>query len=250
MPKRKLSKKDLKRPDQFVSFWTRASTVVGGYVASHSRALIISLTALATVIGGSVAMTQVSERRAVRAAEALDRVQRIAAVDVSSPGMTPPASDGLPHLPTAKAQLEAALKELDAAFGPSHGPLHAEAMLVRGSLLLNLDRAGEAITTYQALLADSLDRRLRFLADEGLGYGYEHEGKLAEAQAAFAKLGDDAGGMDGFYKDRALYHQARIAELRSNPADATRIYHEVLDKNPTTSLREEITNRLAALEMK
>ena len=59
-----------------------------------------------------------------------------------------------------------------------------------------------------------------------------------------------APGLEGFYKDRALYHQARIAELRSNPADATRIYHEVLDKNPTTSLREEITNRLASLEMK
>ncbi|HEY4393731.1 MAG TPA: tetratricopeptide repeat protein [Polyangia bacterium] len=252
MPKRRLSKKELKQPDQFVDFWTRVSHAAGAYVSSHSRALIISLTALATVIAGSVAMTQFSERRAVRAMEALDRVQRIAAVDVAPPGGTPPSTeDGLPHLPTQKAQLEAALKELDAAFSPSsRGPLHAEAMLVRGSLLLSLDRAGEAIPTYQALLADSLDKRLRFLADEGLGYGYEHEGKLAEAQAAFAKLGDDAGGMDGFYKDRALFHQARIAELKSNPADAKRIYHEVLDKNPTTSLREEITNRLAALEMK
>jgi tetratricopeptide (TPR) repeat protein len=251
VPKRKISKKELRQPDQFVDFWTRASQVVGGYVTSHSRALIISLTALATVIGGSVAMTQVSERRAVRAAEALDRVQRIAAVEPPAPGVTPPADDGLPHLPTQKAQLEAALKELDDSFGPaSRGPLHAEAMLVRGSLLLSLDRAGEAITTYQALLPDNLDRRLHFLAQEGLGYGYEHEGKLAEAQAAFAKLGDDAGGMDGFYKDRALFHQARIAELKSNPADATRLYHEVLDKNPTTSLRDEITNRLAALEIK
>jgi tetratricopeptide (TPR) repeat protein len=251
VPKRRLSKRELKQPDQFVDFWTRASQVVGGYVGSHSRALIISLTALATVIVGLVAITQFSEHRAVKAADALDRVQRIAAVDVTPPGGTPPAEDGLPHLPTQKAQLEAALKELEAAFSPSsRGPLHAEAMLVRGSLLLGLDRAGEAITTYQALLADALDKRLRFLAEEGLGYGYEHEGKLAEAQAAFAKLGDDAGGMDGFYKDRALYHQARIAELKSNPADAKRIYHEVLDKNPTTSLREEITNRLAALEMK
>jgi tetratricopeptide (TPR) repeat protein len=251
VPKRKISKKELKRPDQFVDFWSRASQVVADYVGSHSRALIISLTALATVIGGSVAMTQFSERRAVSAMEALDRVQRIAAVEVTPPGGTPPAEDGLPHLGTERAQLEAALKELDAAFSPSsHGPLHAEAMLVRGSLLLSLDRAGEAITTYQALLTDALDKRLRFLAEEGLGYGFELEGKLTEAQAAFAKLGDDASGMDGFYRDRALYHQARIAELKSNPADAKRIYHEVLDKNPTTSLREEITDRLASLEMK
>jgi hypothetical protein len=57
-------------------------------------------------------------------------------------------------------------------------------------------------------------------------------------------------GLPGFYRDRALYQQARIAEVRGNPGDATKLYHEVLDKNPTTSLRDEISNRLAALELK
>jgi tetratricopeptide (TPR) repeat protein len=253
VPKRKISKKELKRPDQFVDFWTRTSAAVGNYTSSHMRALVVSLTALATVIAGSVALSQVSERRSIRAAEALDRVQRMANAEIATPGATPPADDGIPHLASEKAQLEAALKELDASFSGPHGTLHAEAMLVRGSLLLNLDRADEAVATYQTLLADNLDRRLHFLAEEGLGYGYERQGKLDDAQAAFTKLGNDAGGgsgLDGFYKDRALFHQARIAELRSNPADAKRIYHEVLDKSPTTSLREEITNRLAALEMK
>jgi tetratricopeptide (TPR) repeat protein len=257
VPKRKINQKELKRPDQFVDFWSRTSAALANYTSSHMRALVVSLTALATVIAGSVALSQVSERRSIRAAEALDRVQRMANAEIATPGATPPADDGIPHLATEQAQLEAALKELDGSFSGPHGKLHAEAMLVRGSLLLNLDRAAEAVTNYQTLLADNLlDRRLHFLAEEGLGYGYERLGKLDEAQAAFVKLGSEAsgpgglGGMEGFYKDRALFHQARIAELRSNPADATRIYHEVLDKNPTTSLREEITNRLASLEMK
>ena len=249
MPKRKISKKELTRPDQFVDFWTRTTTSVTAYASSHVRALIVSLTALATVVAGSIIMSQVSEKRAIHAAQALDRVERIANADLTVAGSTPP-DDGLPHLGTQKEQQEAALKELDGAFSPSHGVLHAEAMLVRGSLLLNLDRADEAVSVYQALLADKLDDRLHFLAREGLGYAYERQGKLDDAQAAFAKLGDDASGMGGFYKDRATYHQARLAELRSNPADATRLYHEVLDKNPTTSLRDEITNRLAQLEMK
>jgi tetratricopeptide (TPR) repeat protein len=249
VPKRRLSKKELKRPDQFVDFWTRVSTATGNYLSAHMRALVICLTALATVVAGSVAISQVSERRSIRAAEALAHAQRLANVD-QTPEATS-ADEGLPRLPTAKLQLEAALKDLDAAFAPSgHGPLHAEAMVVRGSLLLDLDRADEAVTTYQGLLPDNLDKRLRFLAHEGLGYAYERQGKLDDALGAFNKLGEDSAGMDGFYKDRALYHQARIAELRSNPTDAKRIYHEVLDKNPTTSLREEITNRLATLEMK
>ncbi|HVV52707.1 MAG TPA: tetratricopeptide repeat protein [Polyangia bacterium] len=250
MPKRRLSKKELKRPDQFVDFWTRTSEALANYAASHMRAIVVSLTALATVIAGSIAISQVSERRSVRAGEALAKAERIANVEPPLPG-SPPPDDGLPHLPTAKEQVEAALKDLDAAFPPAgRGPLHAEAMVVRGSLLLDLDRAAEAATTYQGLLPDNLDSRLRFLAHEGLGYAYERLGKLPEAQAAFAELGKDSAGMDGFYKDRALYHQARLAELQSNPADAKRIYHEVLDKNPATSLREEITDRLAALEMK
>ena len=56
--------------------------------------------------------------------------------------------------------------------------------------------------------------------------------------------------MSGFYKDRASYHAARLAEMQGNPGEAIRIYREVLDKNPTTSLRDEITNRLALLELK
>jgi tetratricopeptide (TPR) repeat protein len=250
VPKRRLSKKELKQPDQFLDFWTRAGDAVWSYASSHMRALVVSLTTLATVIAGSIVISQVSERRSAAASEALAKAQRIANVEPPLPG-SPPPDDGLPHLPTARAQVEAALKDLDAAFPPAgRGPLHAEAMIVRGSLLLDLDRAGEALTVYQGLLPDNVDKRLRFLAHEGLGYAYERLGKLPEAKDAFSKLGDDSAGMDNFYKDRALYHQARLAELQSNPADAKRIYHEVLDKNPTTSLREEITNRLATLEMK
>jgi tetratricopeptide (TPR) repeat protein len=250
VPKRKISKKELKQPDQFVDFWSRTSVSVGAWVSANMRALVVGVTALGTVIVGAVVLSQVSQHRASTAAEALDRVQRIAAADVPAPGATPP-DDGLPHLATVRDQLQAALKELDAKFS-GRGPLAAEAAVVRGRLLLNLDRAPEAASTFQALLDDKLDRRLKFLAREGLGYAYEQQGKLAEAQSTFAQLGDDSSraGLEGFYKDRALYHQGRLAEIRSNPTDATRLYHEVLDKFPSTSLRDEVTNRIAALEMK
>ena len=101
-----------------------------------------------------------------------------------------------------------------------------------------------------AILDGKLDDRLRFLARDGLGYAYEHKGDLDRALATFSKLGDDASSMSGFYKDRAMYQKARLTELRGNRDEAARLYHEVLDKNPTTSLRDEITNRLALLELK
>jgi tetratricopeptide (TPR) repeat protein len=247
--KKKLNRKALRQPDQFVGFWTRASAAVGEFASSHTSALVVGATALATVIAGSIVITQLGERRAIAASEALDRVEQIETADLIAPGSVP-KDDGLPHFATEKERLEASLKELDGAFGSGRGPLAPEAMLARGSLLLDLDRVDDAIATYERLLSGKLDGHLRFLAREGLGYGYERKGRLDDAEKVLAKLGDDARDMDGFYKDRALYHQARLAELRGNPGDATRLYHEVLDKSPTTSLREEITNRLALLELK
>lgn len=251
MPKHKISKKELQQPDQFVDFWTRVTVAAGKWASEHQRALVVSFTALVTVIVGSVVLSQVSERRSARAGEALDRGERIAAAEPALPGATPP-DDGVPHLATGREQDEAALKELDQKFGSGRGALSAEGTLVRARLLLDLGRAPEAVSAFQGLLDGKLDGRVRFLAREGLGYAYEAQGKLAEADAAFSQLGDDASraGLQGFYKDRALYHQARLAELRSNPADAARLYHEVLDKFPATSLRDEIQNRIAALELK
>ena len=113
-------------------------------------------------------------------------------------------------------------------------------------------RADDAISTYQSVLSGKLEGRLRFLAIEGLGYAQEAKGDLTAASATFAKLGTEAGSdkEGGFYKDRAVYHQARLAELRGNAGDAKKLYREVLDKNPNTSLRADITNRLAVLELK
>ncbi|HZL19569.1 MAG TPA: tetratricopeptide repeat protein [Polyangia bacterium] len=249
MPKNKLSRKQLRQPDEFVGFWTRTGEAVSKFASSHTRALVVSATALVTVVAGSVVIAQLSQRRAIAASEALDRVEQIETADLIVAGATP-KDDGLPHFATEKERLEAALKELDAAFGSGHGPLIPEALLARGSILLDLDRADEAIAVYEKLLADHLDSRLRFLAREGLGYGYERKGRLDDALRVLSKLGDDAQGMGDFYQDRALYHQARLAELRGNPANASKLYKEVLEKSPTTSLREEITNRLASLELK
>lgn len=254
MPAKKLSKKALKQPDQFVGFWQVASQRIGRFAAANAKVLVIGTSALATVIAGSIVLSTVSEAKAERASAALDRVQNIARAELLTPGAPPPkaseTTDPIPRFATEKERLEGALKELDAHFGSGRAPLDAEAGLVRGGLLLDLGRLDEAAAVYEKLLGDKLDGRLRFLAREGLGYAYERKGKLSEAATTFGKLGTDAGNLGDFYKDRARYHEARLAELQGNPGEAARIYHEVLDKHPTTSLREEISNRLALLELK
>ena len=249
MATNKLTKKELKQPDQFVGFWQIASARLGRFAAKNAKVLVVSVSALTTVAVGMVVMSWVAEGRAARASAALERVQQIAGAELAAAG-SPMKTDNIPRYATEKERLEGALAALDGHFKSAHGPLADEAALVRGGFLLSLGRADEAQGTYEKLLAGRLDARLRFLAHEGLAYALERKGKLAEAQATFAKLGTDAMTLGDFYKDRARYQEARLAELQGNPTEATRIYHEVLEKNPTTSLREEISSRLALLELK
>jgi hypothetical protein len=256
-----ISKKELRQPDEFVSFWTRKAEQIGRVVGERKRALVAGTTMLATVIAGSLIFSSVKESHALKATTVLVHAERVAngalrpeGTPATNPDGTPLVDDGIPHFKTEKERNEAALKELDAFLAGPHADLGDEARLQRGPLLLSLGRTDEAISTYQQILGGKLEERLRFLATEGLGYAQEAKGDLAAAAATFGKLGTDAAASSSkegaFYKDRAVYHQARLAELQGNPADAKKLYREVLDKNPNTSLRSDITNRLAVLELK
>src|SRR5262249_58457760 len=89
-------KKELKRPDEFVSFWTRFGTTAGEVFAARKRAIIIGLTALCTVIAGSIIFSELPERNAIRSSQALDRVQKILIADLVPEGGTA-KDDGVPH---------------------------------------------------------------------------------------------------------------------------------------------------------
>jgi tetratricopeptide (TPR) repeat protein len=262
-----LSKKELKQPDQFVSFWTRFSSQAGKLLAERRKPVLIGVGVLAGVVTATIIYGELSERAAIKSSQSLARVEKIAGADLLPAEGSEAKDDGLPHFKTEKERLEASLKEVDSFLtADAHSPLRREAQLQKAGLLLDLQRPEEAIPIYSDLLSSRLEKNLRFLAQEGLGYAYEGKGDLDQAAAAFAKLGDaseakaEAKSDDGaggpakltmpFYRDRALYHQGRIAERKGNPTEAVKLYKEVLDKAPQTSLRDEISNRLAVLEPK
>jgi len=257
-----ISKKELKQPDQFVSFWTRFSAKAGQFLNERRKPVLIGIGGLAGVVTATVIYGELHERSAMQASQALSHVERVATADLIPADGTAPKEDGLPHFKTDKERLEGALKEVDAFMTANpRNPLRREAELQKAGLLLDLQRPEEAIPLYTEILASRLDKHLRFLAQEGLAYAYEAKGDLDQAAAAFAKLGEgdsgpaDSKGGEGagnapFYRDRSLYHQGRIAERKGNPAQAVKLYKEVLEKTPQSPLRDEITNRLAVLESK
>ena len=54
---KKLTKKALKQPDQFIGFWQRASMTVGRFAGENAKALVIGISALATVVVGLVVLS-------------------------------------------------------------------------------------------------------------------------------------------------------------------------------------------------
>jgi hypothetical protein len=203
---RHIDRKQLKKADQFVSFWTHVATFVS---AKRHLVLGISLGTIGLALaiwGGAVYYG----KRAAQTSQDFARIERIAAADLL-PATGEPPSDGLPHFKTEQERLQAALKEADTFLGSHSGSrLKDEAQLLRAKYLLALGKPGDAAPVYQSLLAGSIDRRLRFLAQEGLGYALEGSGQIDGALAAFSALADGADQLGGFYRDRALFHQARL----------------------------------------
>jgi tetratricopeptide (TPR) repeat protein len=247
---RHIDRKQLKKADQFVSFWTRVGAVVS---ARRQMVLTAALGAVVLVLA-SWGLSSLLSRRAAAASRDFSRIERVANADLIPPtadGPKPNLDDGLPHFKTEQERLEAALKEADTFLGAHGGSgLKDEAKLLKAKYLLALGKAGESAALYKALLTGGLDQRLRFLAEEGLAYAHEAAGQLDEAIGAFAALAEDSDRSGGFYRDRALFGRARLLQKKGNAKEAEKVLKEILEKTPTTPLREEINDRLASLEGK
>ena len=105
MATKKLTKKELKQPDQFVGFWQIASARLGRFAAKNAKVLVVSISALATVAVGMVVLSYVAEGRAARASAALEHVQQIAGAELAPAG-SPLKTDNIPRYPTEKERLE------------------------------------------------------------------------------------------------------------------------------------------------
>jgi tetratricopeptide (TPR) repeat protein len=237
--------KELKAPDQFISFWGK----VGKWAGDNQRALLIGVAAVLGLTVVTVAARSFMNGRAEKVTQAFARVYRVAAAPIITDAKAPNAGDG-PQFKTERERSEAALKEVD-GFLANHGgsSVANEAELLRARLLVSLGRASEAVPIYEKLRG-SLDARLGFLADEGLAYAQEAGGQTDKAIETLSALAEKSKGAGNFYRDRALFNKARLLEAKGAGKDAEKLYREILAEAPTTTLKEEINNRLAALETK
>jgi tetratricopeptide (TPR) repeat protein len=242
---KRYTRKQLRQPDEFVSFWTR----VYEFLRASAGPILIGVGVGLVAVIVSVALTSHMQRVSAEASRQLSRIMRMYATDLATDddaAKKAQPDDDVPRFKTADERRKATLSELDSYLTQNRtkGPVR-EAELFRAGVLYDAGQYDEAVRAYGEFLAESgNDQRLRFLAREGRGYSYEAKGKFDDALGEFGKLE----GETDLYKDRAQYHQARILEKKGDVAGAQKLLKAILDKNPTSTLRDDISNRLAALE--
>ncbi len=243
--------KQLKQPDEFVSFWTHLGTKLSQHRGKVIAALAVAVAGLAT--GWGVVLYR--NAQAAKATVAFERIDRIAAADLL-PEKAPESGkeakadeeDSVPRFKTEKERLEAAIKEADAfvaTFGS--GGLGRKALFGKASRLLVLGRNDEAATVYDTLAASEHDPEVRAMELEGSAAAKEAAGKLDDALLGFSALADECQRTGSFYLDRALYDKARVLEEKGKGKEAEQVLRDILTKVPKTPLRSQIDDRLAVL---
>jgi tetratricopeptide (TPR) repeat protein len=243
---KRYTRKELRQPDEFVTFWQHAY----GFLRESQRPIVIGLVIAAAVIGGVTAWThhlQVDQAESSRLLSRAIHIYTAELVPDDEAAKKAQAEDEIPRFKTSEERRKAALSELDGLIAKhTGGGASREAELVRGGVLFDGGQYDEAIKSYGEFLAQTdTENRLRFLAREGRGYAYEAKHQLDQALDEFRKLEHESG---DFYRDRAQYHEARILEKKGDRDGAQKLYKSILEKNPATALRDDISNRLAALE--
>jgi tetratricopeptide (TPR) repeat protein len=248
--------KELKKPDEFVSFWTH----LGAWITRHRKKVIGVTVTLAVAIGVVWGVTAYRFAQAAKATAAFARIDQIASADllpekapekVAGKAAAKTDIDGVPRFKTEKERIEAAIKEADAFVAVFGGDrLGRKALLGKAGRLLAIDKAAEAATIYQTLAASETDPGLRAVEAEGVAAASEAAGKLDDALRAYTALADSSQRSGNFYLDHALYAKARILEKQGKSKDAEQILREILSKVPKTPLRQQIDDRLAILTEK
>jgi tetratricopeptide (TPR) repeat protein len=245
--------KELKQPDEFVSFWTH----LGARLNEHKGKVVAFL--VAGVVAGAAGwgFTSYRQSQSAKATAAFDRIERIASADLlpeKAPDKAKPdpvEENPVPRFKTETERLEAANKEADAFIAQwgSDG-LGRKALLGKASRLIALGKPGEAASIYSDLAAGETDPGVKVLALEGVAAATEAQGKLDEALRAYGALADETQRTGSFYLDRALYGKARVLEKQGKSKEAETVLREILDKVPKTMLRAQIDDRLAILTEK
>jgi tetratricopeptide (TPR) repeat protein len=230
--------------DEFIDFWSRLFRKVEPYM----RAIGYTIGSAVLVWFAVYGISGYFEGKAQAAAEQFGRAVRIYDADLITEEAAPKGEDEIPRFKTEKERADAtlaALDELDKKWSGSE--VARDALVFRAGVHHDLAKYDEAVALYRKFL-DALKGKeipLSPMAKEGMGLCLEAQGKLDDALKAYQMIEPKTG---DFYRDRALYGQARVYKKKGDKKKAQELYTQILAKMPQSTLKEEIQTQLALLE--
>lgn len=230
----KVSRKELKKPDEFFAFAQRALQWVYAQRRLLISGLVVIILAALAVIGWRMYVNDLEEKASSLFIEAKKSLKT-----TTEPGQQGD-QDSKPEdlkdtinkfvkitedYPSTKAAILALffigetqyrLKQYEAA---------------RKSFMKYLDKVGAK-------------SEMAIYALEGVGMTYEAEDRLEEAKSYFRRLVDPPYNQE---PDRGLYHLARVQEKNGKAEEARESYQKILIQHPNTIFMQEIQQRLTRL---
>lgn len=145
------------------------------------------------------------------------------------------------------AQRSGADQALESALAayPRH-PATPEAAYLLGNLRHQARSFAAAREAFQYVVQARTGGSLTRLAQLGIGYALEGEGRHADALAAYQKASEGLKPTDFLYEE-ALLAMARVQELLQQRPQALETYQKLIRSSPRGRLAEEIRSRLVAL---
>jgi len=229
-------------PEYFSALWGRVADKLVSY---FSRALLL-MVGVVLVFTAAWGVGQWMESRREKATDILGRAIRIGEADLLRDTEKSDADADPPRFKTVQERADAvqkALDDLDREYGSSDAAR-------RGSLL----RAGIFYDQGKFAEAEALYRRFIEKKDGAsalLSVAYEGLGLCAEARndANAAITAYEQQAAEPFARERGRMNQARVYVKQGNKQKATEVYKDLLAKAaPQSPLRDDVQNRLAALE--
>lgn len=251
LPKKKRARRDevdLKQPDEFISFSTKAF----GFVGANRKPFIIGCFAFAVAVAAAWGVREWSASKAAARGEAFAR-----AVDaLRTPIRAPAGGDDAEAAEAGDKQddpaqatfagtverAQAAASEL-AAIGGDSG-VGALARLGTATARLDMGETDTAIAGYREFLAGSPDPSLRFFGLEGLVTALVDKGELEAALEA----AEEIEALDeGAFSDEGAWLTGRILERKGDADGARAAYRGFLEKHADSLLKPSVEKRLALL---
>lgn len=229
-------------PEYFSALWSRLADKMVGY---FSRALLL-MVGVVIVFTAAWGIGQWMELRREKATEVLGRAIRIGEADLLRDTEKPDADADPPRFKTAQERTDAVVKvldELDKEYGSSDAARRGS--LLRAGMLYDQGKFPEAEALYRRFIEKKDGQSaLLAVAYEGLGLCAEAKNDANAAITAYEQQATEP-----FARERGRMNQARVYVKQGNKQKATEVYKDLLAKAaPQSPLRDDVQNRLAALE--